>query len=341
MKEVLVEGPYFEDFTVGEFLPEPPSITVTEGYATTHQMLFGDRSRLPLDHHLAAEITASEQALAHPIMAMGVGIGQTTYATQNVMGNLFYRGLVLKKPVFIGDSLSTKTKIVALRQNKAKEGRPATGMVGLEITTTNQKGEEIMHFWRCPMVPCRDPKAETGHADDLAIMPAEISLDDLTAAAPNHWDLAKYRERFDGVHFEQVEEDVNFRIKARDTVTSAPELTRLTLNLAMTHTDAGASVYGKRLVYGGHTISIAAAHVVRALPNLMSFLAWRHCNHVAPVFEDDILRSEVTVLKKTPLAGGGGLIDLQVNVYADRGDNAPKPGKDVHVLDWGLVVFMA
>ncbi len=329
MKEVLVEGPYFEDFTVGEFLPEPPSITVTEGYATTHQMLFGDRSRLPLDHHLAAEITASEQALAHPIMAMGVGIGQTTYATQNVMGNLFYRGLVLKKPVFIGDSLSTKTKIVALRQNKAKEGRPATGMVGLEI------------FWRCPMVPCRDPKAETGHADDLAIMPAEISLGDLTAAAPTHWDLAKYRERFDGVHFEQVEEDVNYRIKARDTVTSAPELTRLTLNLAMTHTDAGASVYGKRLVYGGHTISIAAAHVVRALPNLMSFLAWRHCNHVAPVFEDDILRSEVTVLKKTPLAGGGGLIDLQVNVYADRGDNAPKPGKDVHVLDWGLVVFMA
>jgi len=341
MKEVLVEGPYFEDFTVGEFLPEPPSITVTEGYATTHQMLFGDRSRLPLDHHLSAEITGSSQAFAHPIMAMGVGIGQTTYATQNVMGNLFYRGLVLKKPVFIGDSLSTKTKVVALRQNKAKEGRPATGMVGLEITTTNQKGEEIMHFWRCPMVPCRDPKVETGHADDLAVMPADISLDDLAAAAPNHWDLAKYRERFDGVHFDQVEEDVNYRIKARDTVTSAPELTRLTLNLAMTHTDAGASVYGKRLVYGGHTISIAAAHVVRALPNLMSFLAWRHCNHVAPVFEDDILRSEVTVLKKTPLAGGGGLIDLQVNVYAERGDNAPKPGKDVHVLDWGLVVFMA
>ena len=31
MKEILIEGPYFEDFTVGEFLEEAPSITLTEG----------------------------------------------------------------------------------------------------------------------------------------------------------------------------------------------------------------------------------------------------------------------------------------------------------------------
>jgi len=341
MEEVLIEGPYFEDFKVGEFLEEPPSITLTDGHATTHQMLFGDRSRLPLDHHLTREITGSEQPLANAIMAMGFGIGQTTYATQNVMGNLFYRGLVLKKPVHIGDTLSTKTQVVALRQNKTKMGRPSTGMVGLEITTTNQHGEEIMHFWRCPMVPCRDPKSQTGHADDLAIMPADIALDALIDAVPTDWDLDKFRERFTGVHFDQVKVDVTYKIKARETVTSAPELTRLTLNLAMTHTDAGASVYGKRLVYGGHTISIAAAQLVRALPNVVSLLAWRHCNHIAPVFEDDILRSEISILKKTPLASGGGLVDVQINVWADRGANAPKEGNNDHVLDWGLVIFMA
>jgi hypothetical protein len=46
-------------------------------------------------------------------------------------------------------------------------------------------------------------------------------------------------------------------------------------------------------------------------------------------------------LKKTPLASGGGLVDLQINVWADRGENAPKECKNDHVLDWGLVIFMA
>ncbi|MGB1428851.1 MAG: acyl dehydratase, partial [Cycloclasticus sp.] len=70
-------------------------------------------------------------------------------------------------------------------------------------------------------------------------------------------------------------------------------------------------------------------------------LAWRHCNHIAPVFEEDILYSEISVIKKTPLESGGGLVDLQINVWADRGENAPKECKNDHVLDWGLVILMA
>jgi len=237
--------------------------------------------------------------------------------------------------------LSTTTKVGALRQNKAKTGRPATGMVALEILTTNQHGDEIVHFWRCPMVPCRDPEADTGHNDDLNQIPSEISVDALSAAAPSDWNLDLYKQKIKGFHFTDVEEGVNYRVKARDTVTSAPELTRLTLNLAMTHTDAGASVYGKRLVYGGHTISIAAAQMVRALPNVLTLLAWTHCDHVAPVFENDILRSEIRVLKKTALDTGGGLLELHIKVWAERGDQAPQPAADIQVLDWGLIVFMA
>ncbi len=341
MKDVLIEGPYFEDFKKGEFLEQAPSVTITDGHATVHQMLFGDRLRLPLDHHLSARITANKKPLANPSMVIGVGIGQTTYATQNVKGNLFYRGLVLKKPVFIGDTLTTTTQIVALRQNKTKPGRSATGMVVLEMRVTDQNNDEIMHFWRCPMVPCRDPNAETGHADDLKEITADMSDEILLAAAPSNWDLALYKQKFNGLHFADVEEGINYRVKARDTVTTAPELTRLTLNLAMTHTDAGASAYGKRLVYGGHTISVAAAQLVRALPNALTLVAWRHCDHVAPVFENDILRSEITVGKKIASKSGGGLVDLHVRVWAERGENAPEPADDIQVLDWGLVVFMA
>ena len=65
-------------------------------------------------------------------------------------------------------------------------------------------------------------------------------------------------------------------------MTSAPELARLTLNVAMTHRDAGAGAHGRRLVYGGQTISIAAAHATRALPSLATIVAWRSCEHSAP-----------------------------------------------------------
>lgn len=341
MKKILVEGPYFEDFKVGDFMPQAPSLTVTEGYATAQQMLFGDRLRLPLDKRLCESITGSSRALLHPSMAFGIAVGQTTYATQHVMGNLFYRGVIIKNPVYVGDTLNTTTKVVVLRQNKAKPNRAASGMVVLEMRVMNQNHEEILHFWRCPMVPCRDANAETGHAGDLTAIPSTLSMEALMQAIPSNWDLSLYRQIINGPHFAEVEEGSHYVVEARDTVTSAPELTRLTLNLAMTHTDAGASVYGKRLVYGGHTISIAAAQMVRALPNVVTHIAWRHCDHVAPVFEQDILRSEIVVEKKTAAPTGGGLLDLTIKVFAERGENAPKPGSDIQVLDWGLVVLMA
>ena len=81
--------------------------------------------------------------------------------------------------------------------------------------------------------------------------------------------------------------------------------------------------------------------MLMALPNLVSLLAWRRCYHLAPVFEGDILRSEVSIDNKTPLQTGGGLVDVRVQVWAERGDNAPAPDKEVPVLDWALVALMA
>ncbi|MDZ7686573.1 MAG: hypothetical protein U5O39_17635 [Gammaproteobacteria bacterium] len=198
-----------------------------------------------------------------------------------MMGNLFYRGLVLRQPVLVGDTLTTTTRVVALRQNSKKPGRAASGMVALEIHVRNQREETVMLFWRCPMIPCRDPEADTGQADSFDFMPEEVTTEDLKMAAPA-WDLSMLRG-----HRPPVGEAV--LIGARDTVTMAPELVRLTLNMAMTHTDAARSVYGKRLVDGGHAISMAAAQMTRALPAIATVLGWFRCDHVGPVFEGDIL----------------------------------------------------
>ena len=103
-----------------------------------------------------------------------------------------------------------------------------------------------------------------------------------------------------------------------DVVTSAPELARLTLNIAATHHDW--RVGGQRLVYGGHTIGLALAQTTRLLPNLVTVLAWESCDHTGPVHEGDTLHSELHVEGADPLPDGrGGVLKLRTLVYAIPG----------------------
>ena len=100
-----------------------------------------------------------------------------------------------------------------------------------------------------------------------------------------------------------------------DVVSSAPELARLTLNIAATHHDW--RVGGQRLVYGGHTIGLALAQATRLLPNLVTVLGWESCDHTGPVHEGDTLYSELHVEGAVPLPDGrGGVLKLRSLVYA-------------------------
>jgi len=341
-----IGGPWFEDLRVGQTIDDTPAVTLTDGHAALHMATFGDRLRLPLDHGLSNSVTEEPRALIHPMLVCNMAIGQTTWASFRVKANLFYRGLVLRRPVFVGDTLRTVTKIVALKQNAAKAGRAATGLVGLEIVTTNQHGDIVLKFWRCPMVACRDPNAETGHADSLDAIPAAIADADLIAAAPATWNLAAFRN-LPGLHAQDVKAGTTYAIEARDSVSSAPEVARLTLNMAMTHFDAAASAYGARLVFGGHAISIASAQITRALPNIVTHIAWRGCDHLAPVFEGDMLSTRVSVEAVTPLEpsqfNGGALVDLRAIVHATRGPEAVRAGQSqaADALDWRVVALMA
>ena len=197
----------------------------------------------------------------------------------------------------------------------------------------NQDGATVLLFWRCPMVPCREENADTGHNDDLSFMPENIDREDLLVTVPD-WNLDLLPAVTDEFSSGNV-----IKVEARDTVTSAPEIARMTLNLAMTHTDAGRSAYRRRLVYGGHTISLAAAQLSRVLPSLATVLCWYKCDHVAPVFEQDILGSVITVKGET-LTGNGKILDLCIEVYAERGSEAPEPGSNIKVLDWQLAVLV-
>lgn len=329
----MIGVPWFEEFNVGDNFSDVPAVTITDGMVALHQAMFGDRQRLTLDHELCRRVTGNDRALVNASLVCNLAIGQTTIPSQRVMGNLFYRGLVLKQPVYVGDTLTTTTKVVALKQNKIKPGRPSSGMVALEIHTVNQRGETVLLFWRCPMIPCKNPDADTGHADDFSVMPEEIADDALFSAVPE-WDFSQMN-----LTKTPISTGATIAVEPRDTVTSAPELVRLTQNLAMTHTDAGRSVYGKRLVYGGHTISMAASQLGRAYPNLIGILGWYRCDHTAPVFEQDILYSRCTPTEVIE-RGETQIVKLKVETFADRGVEAPKQETEVKVLDWSLAAFL-
>jgi 2-methylfumaryl-CoA hydratase len=335
---VRVGGPYFEDFSVGQIFADAPAMTLTSGHAALHQALVGDRMRLPLDATLSSSVTGRPETLAHPSLVCDVAIGQSTAATQRVRGNLFYRGLVLLRPVYIGDTLRTTTEIVGLRQNRPRPDGSATGLVALRMRTETQAGERVLDFWRCPMIPLRSADSQTGHTDRFEDIPTDLDMTRVAGAVSPDWRFDVIRDLVPGTHFADVEAGCVYEIEGRDTVTAAPELVRLTLNMAETHVDAGSNAHGRRLVYGGHTISVAAAQLTRALPNVVTIVAWRECNHIGPVFEGDILSTVLTVEAKHHLDDvDAGLLDLRAVVAADRGD----PDGPAGVLDWRLVAVMA
>jgi acyl dehydratase len=324
---VRIAGPYFEELERGYVERRAPALTLTEGHAAVHQAILGGRLRLALDAPLARRVCGTERPLAHPALVCDVAIGQSTLLTQRVIANLFYRGLVLRRTPCIGDTLRTTTEVVALKQNRARPDRPASGLAVLRIVTVDQDERPVLDFTRCAMLPLRDPDAVTGHADPIEGEP--LAFDPAALAAPvAGWDLAAMR----GAGAPGA--GTVFELEGGDVVSAAPELARLSLNVAMAHHDRAAGQGGRRLVYGGHTIGLAAAQLTRALPDLATIVAWHGCDHVAPVFEGDTLTSEVEVERTEPLPGGGGgaLVHLRSRVRARREDGAV-----ADVLDWRLI----
>lgn len=329
-----VGAPYFEDLEVGQVERGAPAMTLTAGHAAVHQAILGDRLRLPLDATLSAAVLGDGAPLAHPSLVCDIAIGQSTLLTQRVIGNLFYRGLVLLRSPRLGDTLRTTTEVEALRQNRPKPGRAATGLAVLRVRTVDQDEGPVLDFRRCAMLPLRDPDGETGRDDDLDALGADPDPGAFATALAD-WDLGAFRALVPGPHFGDLELGDAWAVEGGDVVSDAPELARLTLNVAAAHHDENATGRSKRLVYGGHTIGIAAAQLTRALPSLATIVAWHSCDHLGPVFEGDTLHSEVELERAEGLPTGGGLLHLRSRVIAAR------QGERVPVLDWRLVGAMA
>lgn len=317
----LTEGPYFDDLAIGDVFTAP-SMTLTSGRAGVHQSILGSRLQLSLDEHLARAV--SGRPLADPGFVTDVAIGQSTAVTRRVVANLFYRGLAFHRLPAIGDTLRTRTEVVGLRQNAS---RPS-GLAALRITTKDQEDRLVLDFFRCAMLPLSAPEVATGHQDDLARIGSTPDLTPLLAHLRG-WDL----DAWQAPTGPEVAPATTWNLRAGDVVESAPELARLTLNLAHLHHDRFSQPTG-RLVYGGHTIGLALAQVTRTLPQLLTVAGWHGCDHTGPVREGDTLVSRIEVEGVTEAPGGLRTADLRVLVQV-RGED-----KDRDVLDWRPIVVL-
>ena len=360
----MQEGPYFDELAVGQEFGGPPGITLTSGLAAAHQAITGDRLPLVTDHELCREVTGGAP-LASPNLVWDVAIGQSTVVTQHVKANLFYRGLAFRRAPRLGDTLRSTTQVVALRQNQPREGRAPTGLAVLRITTVDQERRPVLDFWRCAMLPLRDQDRQTGQADELASIGSPPDLQE-AAALVSGWRLAEFARQAADPRPAELRAGQSWTVPGGDVVSSAPELARLSLNVAMAHHDAQAAG-GQRLVYGGHTIGLALAQAARSLPSLVTVAAWHGCDHLGPVHEGDTLRSTISVEQVDPLPDGGALVHLRSLVRAEapgvqsglgwpRGSITPSglgwpSGGEVHeaaqhegsrdVLDWRYIAVVA
>lgn len=313
--------PFADELTVDTPLPVAPDITLDEGIAAQYQAIVGDSSALPLSTVLSQQVTGFER-LANPGLVLQLAIGQSTVATRRVIANLFYRDVAIHQQVAIGRTLRTVVTPRAIQASK----NPERAKVLLGIHCTDDQGKTIADFQRLALLPVQDPGAlvEAGFVGDAE---SEAKLHDFAKFVPSGWNL----EPFPGEPLPELGSTHTDQL--RDTITSSIELARLTQNLAQAHRDPVFGQEGRRLVYGGHVIGLAQASISRLLRGLITVIGWRSCNHLAPVFEQDIVRQEITVLDRVEIENGA-LVEVRCRSFVQEGSG------ERQVLDWLPVLWV-
>jgi acyl dehydratase len=134
-------GLYYEEFSVGQTFDHLWTRTVTEMDNVLFSSLTLNVQPLHLDAQFAAG-TEFGQRLVNSIFTLGLMVGisvnDTTLGT--TVGNLGFTEIRFPKPVFHGDTLRAKTKVLNMRESKS---RPTVGIVEFEHTCWNQRDEMV------------------------------------------------------------------------------------------------------------------------------------------------------------------------------------------------------
>lgn len=143
-------GLFFEEFAEGMTFDHPLSRTVTEYDNVSFSLLTMNTQPLHIDFDFASK-TEWGKPLVNSLFTLGLMIGMTVTDTTlgTTVGNLGMSDVKFPKPVFHGDTLRAKSKVVSLRESKSN---PAVGIVEFEHEMWNQRNELVAVCRRAAMM---------------------------------------------------------------------------------------------------------------------------------------------------------------------------------------------
>ncbi|MDD9941412.1 MAG: MaoC family dehydratase [Myxococcales bacterium] len=319
-------GNYFEDFDKGATLVHAVPRTITEGDCALYVALTGDRYPL----HCSAEFARSlgyRRETVNDMLVFHMVFGKTVNdVSLNAVANLGYAGVRFLSPVYPGDTVRSTSEVIGKKENKSGKN----GVVWVKTTGKNQHDGTVLEYFRWVMVNKRDPNTPTGAADKPDL-PTELQPSELPV--PAGLDLAAYQTWASGgsAFFEDYEKGERIDHVDGMTIEEAEHMiaTRLYQNTAKVHFDNFAAKdtrFGKRLMYGGHVISIARSLSFNGLENALGILAWNGGTHANPTFAGDTLYAYSEILDKAELDSHDDCGALRVRLCAAKNVDMAKDG---------------
>ena len=335
-------GRFFEDYRVGETLVHAVPRTITAGDRALYTAIYPTRFALYASDAFAKGCGLPASPL-EDLAAFHVVFGKTVPdVSLNAVANLGYAEGRFLKPVYPGDTLTATSEVIGLKENSSR----TTGVVWVRTVGRDEAGDEVLSYARWVMVRKRDPEAAVGEtmvpelakviAPEDLVVPEGLDFRDYDfalAGEPHRWRDYEVGERIDHVDRVTVEEAEHMMA------------TRLWQNTSKVHFDATARADGRRLVYGGHVISLARALSFNGLANAQMVVCINAGAHANPCFAGDTVTAWSEVIDKAETARPGiGALRLRL-VAAKAGGGDGLKGEDgkylPHVLldldYWALI----
>ncbi len=340
-------GNFFEDFRVGQVIKHATPRTITEGDVSLYTALYGARFALNSSDEFARSM-GLPRAPVDDILAFHMVFGKTVPdVSLNAVANLGYANGKFGVPVFPGDTVSTTSTVTGLKQNS--NGK--TGVVYVNSVGKNQRGQVVLDYTRWVMVNKKDQSKPAPEAV-IPNLPSSVPADELHV--PGTLKIENYDFVLSGEKHTWGDYEVGEKIDHVDgmTIEEAEHqlATRLYQNTAKVHFDQFAANQGRfkrRLIYGGHIISLARCLSFNGLANAFKVLAINGGSHANPTFAGDTIYAYSEVLEKIELPGRNDIGALRVRLVATKNHPAAdfpykKEGKydDSVVLDLDLTLAL-
>ena len=322
-------GNFFEDFKLGQVIEHATPRTVTEGDRAAYGSLYPTRFALPSSAVFAAEVGLAQ----HPVeelIGFHIAFGKTVPdVSLNAIANLGYAECRFHQPVVPGDTLSTKSEVIGLKQNS--NGK--SGVVYVRSTATNQRGEVAIDWARWVMVHKREVATGTEGAPETVVPELAKAVDAKNLIVPEGLDFSAYDFTAAGEPHRLADYEIGEKIDHVDGVTLTAsehqQATRLWQNTAKVHFNVEARPDGRNLVYGGHIISLARALSFNGLANAQLIAGINAGAHTSPAFASDTVYAWSEVLDRAETdAPGVGALRLRLVATKGRDESMTLRGED-------------